>query len=144
MNRAIVVGTLIKDPESKVAASGKAYAKGMIRCDSKVLREGDVDHIVVFVTCFGDVADALMAKKKGDAISVAGRLDLRAALWKELPVVNASITADKLIDAARPPRKAKDDTATSAPAPKARSSAPGTLPDVRGEGIADMLDDVAF
>lgn len=143
MNRAIVVGTLVRDAEQKTAANGKTYTKAMLRVDCKVLREGDPDSVTVWITAFGDIADALALKKKGDAVGAAGRLDLRAALYLEKPVVNASLTCDKLIDATRPPRKPKDDTEKPAPAAKAEAKA-GTLPEFAAGSIDSMADDIPF
>lgn len=138
MIRGLLVGVLTRDPEKKAAANGTSYTKAMLRVESKVLREGDPDSLMVWITAFGDTADALALKKKGDSVAVAGRLDIRASVYQDKPSASVSVTCDKLIDATRLPRKPKDETAVSA------KSSSTSLPDVGGAGVESMSSDVPF
>lgn len=135
--RALFSGHLIKDPERKFASSGKVYAKAMVRVPAKQRSEVDPDSQLIFVTAFGDVAEALLALKHGDAVGVAGALEVRAAVYKDLPVANCNVIADKLLDIKRPPRpERRDAPSTVAPPAGYRRADAGD--------IASMDNDVPF
>jgi len=140
MIRGLVLGVLLKDPERKTAASGTDYCKAMLRVDCKALREGDPQHIVAFVTAFGSEAEALAAKRKGDSVAVAGRLDIRAGMYQDAPQASVSVTVDRLIDATRPPRKKKE----AAPGTPLFDAARRVPSQHSGPGIEGLDEDLPF
>lgn len=69
----LVSGALVRDPESRIAASGQNFTTGSIRSGS-----GD-DAVFVSVIAFSDAGERLLQLRKGDLCSASGRLEL--ARW---------------------------------------------------------------
>jgi single-strand DNA-binding protein len=73
MINALVVGALIADPTARTSAAGKSFATVQVRVPTAD------DAVLVGVTAWGDLAEKLLALRKGDAISVAG--EMRPNVW---------------------------------------------------------------
>lgn len=77
MLNVLASGTLVRDPQSRTSANGKAYATALMRVPSE-----DAEAMLVSIVVFSDSAGAaLLALAKGDSLAVAGRASLRT--WEK-------------------------------------------------------------
>lgn len=75
MNFVIMTGTLLQDPEQRQSQDGKAYATGRIGVYQGKEQDGSYKPSIIFdFSCFGFDVNTVMMAKKGDSITVAGRL----------------------------------------------------------------------
>lgn len=75
MNFVIMTGTLLQDPEQRQSQDGKAYATGRIGVHQGKEQDGSYKPSIIFdFSCFGFDVNTIMMAKKGDSITVAGRL----------------------------------------------------------------------
>jgi single-stranded DNA-binding protein len=70
MMHAFIAGELVRDPERRTAKTGNDYATALVRVDGDTL---------VNVTAFDTtLVERLLALKKGEPLSVSGRLPVSA------------------------------------------------------------------
>lgn len=75
MNFVIMTGTLLQDPEQRQSQDGKTYATGRIGVYQGKEQDGSYKPSIIFdFSCFGFDVNTVMMAKKGDSITVAGRL----------------------------------------------------------------------
>ena len=75
MNFVIMTGTLLQDPEQRQSQDGKTYATGRIGVYQGKEQDGSYKPSIIFdFSCFGFDVNTIMMAKKGDSITVAGRL----------------------------------------------------------------------
>lgn len=75
MNFVIMSGTLLQDPEQRQSQDGKTYTTGRIGVYQGKEQDGSYKPSIIFdFTCFGLDANTVLMAKKGDSITVAGRL----------------------------------------------------------------------
>ena len=75
MNFVIMTGTLLQDPEQRQSQDGKAYATGRIGVYQGKEQDGSYKPSIIFdFSCFGFDVNTVMMAKKGDSVTVAGRL----------------------------------------------------------------------
>lgn len=75
MNFVIMTGTLLQDPEQRQSQDGKAYATGRIGVYQGKEQDGSYKPSIIFdFSCFGFDVNTIMMAKKGDSVTVAGRL----------------------------------------------------------------------
>lgn len=140
--RLLASGALLRDPEQKTAASGRAYTKAMARVQTKQRTEQDPDSLLIFLTAFGSEADALAAMRKGDAIAFSGAATITAGTYQDRQSVTVAVVVDKLLDAKRPPRHKEPKPAGSA-APL--FDAPRRVPArEQGDGIDGLAEDLPW
>ena len=91
MMHAFVSGEVIRPPERRTAANGNAYVVALVRA-------GDA---MVSVTAFdAELAERLGKLRKGDPVTVSGRLQVNAYLDKSgEPKAGVSVTATELMAA---------------------------------------------
>ena len=97
----LITGSLTKDAEMKRGASGKEYLSMVVRIDSG----GEKPHFCR-ANLFGDDCDSLAKLKKGDAVSLVGKLEV--GIWKngDVSVPSLSMMAHRAISpASKKPRK---------------------------------------
>ena len=106
MIRCIATGRLVSAPEQRTSkASGKPYTYARMAAD----QDGD-QTLFARVYAFGDAGVRLAALHVGDAISVAGRLQL--GIWTPdggTPRVDATVLGDELLAVRRRPREQQHD-----------------------------------
>lgn len=75
MNFVIMTGTLLQDPEQRQSQDGKTYATGRIGVYQGKEQDGSYKPSIIFdFSCFGFDVNTVMMARKGDSITVAGRL----------------------------------------------------------------------
>ena len=75
MNFVIMTGTLLQDPEQRQSQDGKTYATGRIGVYQGKEQDGSYKPSIIFdFSCFGFDVNTIMMAKKGDSVTVAGRL----------------------------------------------------------------------
>lgn len=75
MNFVIMTGTLLQDPEQRQSQDGKTYATGRIGVYQGKEQDGSYKPSIIFdFSCFGFDVNTVMMAKKGDSVTVAGRL----------------------------------------------------------------------
>lgn len=75
MNFVIMTGTLLQDPEQRQSQDGKNYATGRIGVYQGKEQDGSYKPSIIFdFSCFGFDVNTIMMAKKGDSVTVAGRL----------------------------------------------------------------------
>ena len=75
MNFVIMTGTLLQDPEQRQSQDGKTYATGRIGVYQGKEQDGSYKPSIIFdFSCFGFDVNTVMMAKKGDNITIAGRL----------------------------------------------------------------------
>lgn len=75
MNFVIMTGTLLQDPEQRQSQDGKTYATGRIGVYQGRDQDGSYKPSIIFdFSCFGFDVNTIMMAKKGDSVTVAGRL----------------------------------------------------------------------
>ena len=75
MNFVIMTGTLLQDPEQRQSQDGKTYATGRIGVYQGKEQDGIYKPSIIFdFSCFGFDVNTVMMAKKGDSVTVAGRL----------------------------------------------------------------------
>lgn len=75
MNFVIMTGTLLQDPEQRQSQDGKTYATGRIGVYQGKEQDGSYKPSIIFdFSCFGFDVNTIMMARKGDSITVAGRL----------------------------------------------------------------------
>lgn len=98
--RSMVSGKLIRDPQTKTAASGRGYTSSIIKAD----QDGDTA-LLVRILAFGDAAGRLAGLGSGDAVSAAGTLKL--GIYSPEggdPRLDCTLLADELLSVRRAPR----------------------------------------
>ena len=100
VNRVVLAGRLVKDPELKPTESGVAFCVFTLAADNR-LRESDGKRGTIFIDCrvFGKQAETLAQfARKGSKIAVDGSLNQRAferkdgSLGKVIEVIVDSVT----------------------------------------------------
>ncbi len=84
LNKVILVGNLVRDPERKVGSSGGTFALFTVAANYRYTsKSGKQQEEAAFVPCiaFGPVIESLMLRKKGALAIVAGRL--RTQSWEQ-------------------------------------------------------------
>ena len=130
--QAAIYGRLGRDPETRETANGKTMAIGAVAVDLECRERGkDTERVPEWfnVLAFGRSADDLARHKKGDLVSVAGRLQLSA--WttqagetrRQFQLVADSVVSARTV---RPGGGRKAGTADADPAAQA---APAELDD---------------
>lgn len=75
MNFVIMTGTLLQDPEQRQSQDGKTYATGRMGVYQGKEQDGSYKPSIIFdFSCFGFDVNTIMMAKKGDSVTVAGRL----------------------------------------------------------------------
>lgn len=75
MNFVIMTGTLLQDPEQRQSQDSKTYATGRIGVYQGKEQDGSYKPSIIFdFSCFGFDVNTIMMAKKGDSVTVAGRL----------------------------------------------------------------------
>lgn len=75
MNFVIMTGTLLQDPVQRQSQDGKTYATGRIGVYQGKEQDGSYKPSIIFdFSCFGFDVNTIMMAKKGDSVTVAGRL----------------------------------------------------------------------
>ena len=75
MNFVIMTGTLLQGPEQRQGQDGKTYATGRIGVYQGKEQDGSYKPSIIFdFSCFGFDVNTIMMAKKGDSVTVAGRL----------------------------------------------------------------------
>jgi single-stranded DNA-binding protein len=121
---ALAAGILARDPERRDGAKGE-FAIATIRV-------GNGDAVQwISVIAFNEAAERLLGLHKGDALSVAGRLELRT--WRDQEGGERSgfsVVANEVTGARPRPRlaAARDGSGSTAAAPAARRAAPHRSP----------------
>ena len=105
-------GELIRDPEQRTAKTGISYTTALVRCSDAL----------VSVTCFdAALAAQLLALRKGDPVSVAGRLQASAYAAKDgEPRCGLAVTVSRLMAA---PARSSEARRRSRPAQSRESEA---------------------
>jgi Single-strand binding protein family len=75
--RILATGTIANDPQARTSTKGKTFATSSVRSGS-----GD-DATFINIIAFGEQAERLLELKKGDAVSIAGRGELKAWVAKD-------------------------------------------------------------
>jgi single-strand DNA-binding protein len=81
MNKAILMGRLVRDPEVRYTQGGEplAVARYTLAVNRRVKKQGDVDADFIGCVAFGKVAEfAEKYFRKGQMVSVVGRLQVRS------------------------------------------------------------------
>jgi len=88
-------GTLAADPRERTSAAGKIFCTGLLRCP---VEDGE-PILASFIAFAESTVEALLALKKGDAISIAGRAKLSE--WEKDGETKhgISIVADRVLTA---------------------------------------------
>lgn len=97
----MITGNLTKDAALKRGASGKEYLSMVVRIDSN----GEKPHFCR-ANLFGDDCEQLSKLRKGDSVSLIGKLEV--GIWDSAdgPAASLSMMAHRAISpAARKPRK---------------------------------------
>jgi single-stranded DNA-binding protein len=94
MLRVLASGVLVRDPQSRTGANGRAYATGLLRVPSE-----DAEAMLLSIVCFSDSAvAALLALATGDACAVAGRAKISEWTNKEGAQKHGlSVVADQML-----------------------------------------------
>lgn len=75
MNKIIVMGRLVRDPEVSISTSGTVFARFNIAVDRRFKREGEPDADFFNCSAFGKTAEFIERYfKKGIKVIVSGRL----------------------------------------------------------------------
>lgn len=75
MNKIIVMGRLVRDPEVSTSTSGTVFARFNIAVDRRFKREGEPDADFFNCSAFGKIAEHIEKYfKKGIKVIVSGRL----------------------------------------------------------------------
>jgi single-stranded DNA-binding protein len=127
---ALATGVLQREPERREGSRGP-FATGSIRV-------GNGDGVQwVGAIAFGEAAERLLTLKAGDAVSVAGRLELRTWSARDgTQRTGISIVADE-VAAARPRARARPQRASATRMPRHMAEAPelnDALPDLWSQG----------
>ena len=86
-------GILVNDPRERTAANGNKYATGALRVACE-----DADPMLVsFIVFAAPSVSALLALRKGDACSIAGRASLRTWEKDGETRTGLSVTADRVL-----------------------------------------------
>lgn len=129
----LITGNLTKDAELKRSTTGKPFVALVVRIDSQGERPN-----FCRANLFGDDCESVTKLKKGDAISLVGKLEV--GIWQatEVPTLSLSMMAHRAISpAARRPRKPTDK-----PTPalfKAAADAQSIRSVQNADGLADDL-----
>ncbi len=109
---AIISGVVFKAPEQRTSKNGNAYVLATIRESS-----GEQTRWWKAL-CFNDAAVALLRLDDGDAIAVAGSLDVSTYEKNGETRVNLAIMCDRVLTL-KPPKKEKPDRQVTKPAARA-------------------------
>lgn len=78
MNFVIMSGHLMQDPEQRQSQDGKTYMTGRIGVNQGKEADGSYKPSIIFdFSCFGYDVNIMSMAKKGDLVTVAGRLEER-------------------------------------------------------------------
>jgi len=88
----LIIGNLTKDAELKRGSSGKQYVAFVVRLDS----QGEKPHFCR-ANLFGDDCDAVAKLKKGDAVSLVGKLEIGVWQASDGPSPSLSMMAHRAI-----------------------------------------------
>ena len=83
MNKVILVGRMVKDPELKATTSGTPVCSFTVACDKKYTKQGE-ERKADFINCvaWNQSAESIATYfKKGHRIALEGRLEVRT--WKD-------------------------------------------------------------
>ena len=140
MNFVIMTGTLLQDPEQRQSQDGKTYATGRIGVYQGKEQDGSYKPSIIFdFSCFGFDVNTIMMAKKGDSVTVAGRLQesTNVSQTNGQTYVNKRIVANNVNLNVKPqptqPQVAQAQPATpynmpSAPAQPVYNNASNTMP----------------
>lgn len=77
MNKIIIMGRLVKDPETETTVNNKLHARFTLAVERKFSREGGQKTDFIPISVWGKSAEfASMYFKKGLRVSIVGRLEL--------------------------------------------------------------------
>jgi single-strand DNA-binding protein len=80
MNKVILIGRMVKDPEIRATTSGTSVCSFTIACDKKYVKQGE-ERKADFINCvaWGNSADAIgKFLSKGKKIALNGRIETRS------------------------------------------------------------------
>ena len=120
MNKIIIHGRLVRDPEMKTGASGVEFCKFTVAVDRKLSKEKMKDRQADFFDCtaFGKTAEHLEKYwHKGMKMALVGRLE--QSVWKDKDGKNRSSVGITVEEVEFCEKKGE-----SAPEPKAQDFAP--------------------
>lgn len=88
-------GTLVRDPQQRTSAAGKAFATALMRCPAE-----DAEPTLLSLIAFSEAAvRALLALQQGDALAVAGRAKLTSWERDGEQRHGLSVVADQVLTA---------------------------------------------
>lgn len=127
MNKAIFIGNLTRDAESKTSNSGKPYAQFSMAVNSK---EGEKES-TLYVTCFhlGKFERILPYLKKGTKVMAEGRLSASAYTDKNgqpHPSISIIVLSIELLSRSEESKPAKADAISSNTMPFTPSPSPSS------------------
>lgn len=139
-----VSGTLAADPVQRIGQSGKRFTTASIRSG------GGDEAIFVNLIAFREVAERLAELRRGDAVSVSGRGELRSWTAKDGSERTSLAIAANEIAAAKPRPRAKGvrngggRSSSPRPAYPRHRVAAQPVGDDGGRPFDDRLDDIGF
>lgn len=135
MNFVIMTGTLLQDPEQRQSQDGKTYATGRIGVYQGKEQDGSYKPSIIFdFSCFGLDVNTIMMAKKGDSVTVAGRLQesTNVSQTNGQTYVNKRIVANNVnLNVKVQPAQTQNNTTynmPSAPAQPVYNNASNTIP----------------
>jgi single-strand DNA-binding protein len=128
LNRVVLIGRLVRDPEMRTTTTGKSVVSFSIAVNKRVKAQDGTEADFFRVTAWGQTAEYVNTYlTKGRLVSVDGRLDTRK--WTDQSGANretVEIVADNVNGLDRP----RDDaTGAGGAAPRAASNAPAPAAD---------------
>ena len=128
LNRVVLIGRLVRDPEMRTTTTGKSVVSFSIAVNKRVKAQDGTEADFFRVTAWGQTAEYVNTYlTKGRLVSVDGRLDTRK--WTDQSGANretVEIVADNVNGLDRP----RDDAAgAGGAAPRAASNAPAPAAD---------------
>lgn len=95
INRVVIIGRLVSNPELKIAVAGAFYARATIANEQIYKNEKHTNYINVLA--FGGLAENLSKHcEKGRKILVDGRLEIRKNKQGETTYLNTTIIAENI------------------------------------------------
>lgn len=132
MIEALVSGKLIRDPSTKIGASGKPFCNFMLS-----VNVGDENAVFISGIAFAEAAEKIGALGKGDALSIAGAL--KPSTWNDKTTGEERHGLNITVSACLSAYDARKKTASKAPTSKpARASY--QPPPEDAHGFDDPLD----
>ena len=95
INRIVIIGRLVSNPELKITSAGTSYARATIA--NEAVYKDKKDTIFVDILAWGGLAESLSKYcEKGRKILVDGRLEIKKNKQGETTYVNTTIIAENI------------------------------------------------